>query len=267
MNSYGEKLSLFLAFDSELCYNLFIISEEVSYEKNHQNACCAVAFGISLTAFALTPESAATDLGKYGIMNGFPDGSHRLETNVTRAQIAKMVITAMGREKLDPYAGADRSMFRDMEKTHWAYSCVSEAFMCKIVSGFPDSTFRPDDNVTYEQALKIMVCVLRYDRYELQSRPEGSQLQYPQDYIKLATELGLTEGLTFEVGKPATRGFVATMISRALDIPLVVPFVTPETANKPILGKEFVYEIMDGTGQGEYTTLRTNLDNKIVTLW
>ena len=112
---------------------------------------------LAVSAFAITPESAAKDLGKYGIMNGFPDGSFRFEANVTRAQLCKMVITAMGREKLDPYAGADNSVFRDMAKTHWAYSCVSDAFMCKIVSGFPDSTFRPDESVTYAQALKLIM--------------------------------------------------------------------------------------------------------------
>lgn len=226
-----------------------------------------LVFSLAVSAFALTPEEAARDLGKYGIMNGFPDGSYRLDAGVTRAQLCKMVITAMGREKIDPYAGADQSMFRDMEKTHWAYSCVSDAYMCRIVSGFPNYTFRPDEGVTYEQAIKIMVCVLRYDKLELQSRPSGSTLQYPQDYIAIAQKLGLTTGLTFELGKPAPRGFVATMISKALDIPIVMAFATPETVNKPIMEKEFVYEIMDGKGQGEYTTLRTNLNQGKVTLF
>jgi len=227
----------------------------------------AVALSAALTAFARTPEESALDLGKYGIMNGFPDGSLRLENKVTRAQMAKMVITALGREKIDPYAGADSSMFRDMKKTHWAYACVSEAFMCRIISGFPDSTFRPDDDVTYEQAIKIMVCVLRYDNYVLQSRPQGAELQYPQDYIKIAKDLGLLEGAPLDLKQPATRGFIATMISKALDIPYAKAFATPETADKPIMEKEFVYEILDGKGQGEYTTLRINLDNNKVTFW
>ena len=225
-------------------------------------AVCLV-LSLAVSAFAITPESAAKDLGKYGIMNGFPDGSFRFEANVTRAQLCKMVITAMGREKLDPYAGADQSVFRDMEKTHWAYSCVSDAFMCKIVSGFPNSTFRPDESVTYEQALKIMVCVLRYDRYVLQSRPQGSSLQYPQDYIKIAQDLGLTNGVAFDPQKPATRGFVAMMISKALDVPIVVSYEDPNRT----YDYKYTFEIADGKGQSAYTTLRTNLDQGKVTLW
>ncbi len=227
----------------------------------------AVALSASMTAFARTPEESAADLAKYGIMNGFPDGSLRLENSVTRAQMAKMVITALGREKIDPYAGADQSMFKDMEKTHWAYACVSEAFMCRIISGFPGSTFRPDDNVTYEQALKIMVCVLRYDSYVLQDKPEGTTLQYPQDYIDIAKGLGLLEGAPTDLKQSATRGFIASLISKALDIPYAKAFATPETADKPLMQREYVYEILDGKGQGEYTTLRTNLENKKVTLW
>ena len=221
---------------------------------------------LSISAFALTPEEAARDLGKYKIMNGFPDGSFRLDAGVTRAQLCKMVITAMGREKINPYAGADESMFRDMEKTHWAYSCVSDAYMCRFVNGFPNYTFRPDEGVTYEQALKIMVCVLNYDKLELQSRPEGSALQYPQDYLAIAQDLGLTNGVVFDPKKTATRGFVAMMISKALDIPLVMSFATPETVDKPLMQRKYVYEVMDGKGQGEYTTLRTNLESGKVTL-
>lgn len=227
----------------------------------------AVVLSASITALARTPEESATDLAKYGIMNGFPDGSLRLENNVTRAQMAKMVVTALGREKIDPYAGADQSMFKDMEKTHWAYACVSEAFMCRIISGFPGSTFRPDDNVTYEQALKIMVCVLRYDNYVLQKNTWGTELKYPDEYIEIAKDLGLTEGAPSDLKQPATRGFIATIISKSLDIPYVAGFVTPETADKPLMQREFVYEILDGKGQGEYTTLRTNLDNHKVTFW
>lgn len=226
-----------------------------------------ITLASSLTAFARTPEESAQDLAKYNIMNGFPDGSLRLENRVTRAQMAKMVVTALGRDKIDPYASADVSMFRDMEKTHWAYACVSEAYMCRLISGFPGSTFRPDENVTYEQALKIVVCALRYDNYKLQKSTFGTELKYPDEYIEIAKDLGLTEGAPADLKQPATRGFIATLISKALDIPYVAGFVTPETADKPIMEKEFVYEILDGKGQGKFTTLRTNLEAHVITRW
>ncbi|MBR2365799.1 MAG: hypothetical protein IKA78_01365, partial [Oscillospiraceae bacterium] len=103
--------------------------------------------------------------------------------------------------------------------------------------------------------------------YVLQDKPEGTTLQYPQDYIDIAKGLGLPEGAPTDLKQSATRGFIASLISKALDIPYAKAFATPETADKPLMQREYVYEILDGKGQGEYTTLRTNLENKKVTLW
>lgn len=174
---------------------------------------------LSVVCYALTPEEAAGDIGKYGIMSGFPDGTLRLEQNVTRAQMAKMISVTMGEET---GISISRS-FSDVPDTHWAAPFIAFTQNEGIVGGFPDKTFKPEDNVTCEQVLKMVVCMLKYDKYLLSFRNHltNPQLYYPQDYIKAAVDAGLIDGLDMGDGsKPATRGFVAVVLSRALDAPI-----------------------------------------------
>ena len=172
---------------------------------------------ISSTCFALTPDEAASDIGKYGIMSGFPDGTLRLEQDVTRAQMVKMLVTALGETdySVRPFD------FIDVPNSHWAYQYIQYARANNIVGGFPDGTFKPDDNVTREQAVKMVICALQYDKYELSNRLNKPELVYPQDYIHLASKINIIVPAEYGDGKQnATRGFVASVLSRALDVPL-----------------------------------------------
>jgi len=67
---------------------------------------------------------------------------------------------------------------------------------------------------------KMIICLLKYDKYVLSGRPQGATMYYPQDYIAIARDCDLTKDLVFKVGDKATRGFVAIVLSRALDTPL-----------------------------------------------
>ena len=174
--------------------------------------CIVLLFTIlASTCYAQTADTAAQDLAKYGIMNGFPDGTFRLEEDVTRAQIVKMIMTALGKED---FKGSG-IVFSDVSKQHWAKDYIEGAVVEGIVNGFTDGMFRPEDNVTKYQAIKMVVCMLGYDR--LDSQP----FEYPKDYLDTATDFDLVS--IDEVGNQdttASRGFIAQLISTALDRPI-----------------------------------------------
>lgn len=207
---------------------------------------------------ALTPEEAAKDLGKCGIMGGFPDGSLRLEQNVTRAQMAKMIATMLG---TPGYVGSS-SVFHDVPDAHWATQYIEYARANNIVGGFPDGSFKPEDNVTKDQVIKMVVCALKYDKYELSYRPQANaQLYYPADYIKVAIDTNLIVSGEFGDGsQPATRGFVATVISKALDIPL--PYDPQENGfSTETSNLKTGWMVADGKDGREHKTLRKQLEN------
>jgi hypothetical protein len=46
-----------------------------------------------------------------------------------------------------PYIAGD-SVFSDVTYGHWAHSYITAATRAGIINGYPDSTYRPDQNIT-----------------------------------------------------------------------------------------------------------------------
>lgn len=212
----------------------------------------------SLSCIADSFEDAANDIGKYGIMTGYPDGTLKLENNVTRAQITKMIITALGDGE---YGNVDMgfSQFTDVAGDHWAKNYIVYAYIREILSGFPDGSFKPEANVTTHQAIKMILCMLEYDKYVMFSADSGytpfskAKLDFPYDYLKAAEVYGLIDvsEVTTEA-VPATRGYVAKLLSKALDLPIAkaVEYTTQGS----------VYGLMDGKNGKDFITLRMELE-------
>ncbi len=209
---------------------------------------------MGISSFAVeSEEAAAKDLSKYGIMSGFPDGSFGLDQTITRAQIAKMIVTALGFSDMD----MGRSYFMDVPDTHWAKNYINYARDEQIVGGFEDGTFKPDESVTTNQAIKMVVSMMSYDKYAVGDYDKNfyshiSILKYPYDYVTIAKKRNLLAADYLPVDAPATRGFVATLIATALDLPIAKAVGYTER------GKG--YALMDGTNGRSVITLRGNLE-------
>jgi hypothetical protein len=120
-----------------------------------------VAFGLSLA----TPESArfsdvAVDNPFYayieaayaaGWVSGYADGTFRPYANVTRGQVAKVIVTASGLKLLNPA----QASFSDVGAGSTYYRYVETALAAGILSGYPDGTFRPSAPATRGQIAKI----------------------------------------------------------------------------------------------------------------
>ncbi len=199
---------------------------------------------VSISVFAESEkEMAAKDLETYGIVGRNVLGDLTIEGPVTRATMAKMLVMM---QKITPEK--TKTVFSDVPEDHWASGFVSMAVNLGFVNGIGDGTFLPDEFVTYEQAIKMVVCALGYG--EDAERKGG----YPYGYIMVGTSLGITQN-GVSVSDSADRGEIMIMLSKALDIPLMVmTSFSLETGNK--------YTIMDGKNGVEYRTLRTMLEAK-----
>ncbi len=94
-------------------------------------------------------------LQKRGTIGGFPDGSFKPDQGITRSQFAAIAVKALGLP-----AGGREVEFRDLPKTHWAYKAICSASDAGLVGGFPDGSFRPEDQLTRAQALVILAKAL-----------------------------------------------------------------------------------------------------------
>lgn len=162
-------------------------------------------------AFAAVPsdvagkeyEDAVNVLIELGVVEGYKDGSYRPENVVTRAEMATLIIKALG---LNDYA-VGKSSFTDMNG-HWADPYVAYATSLGFVSGFGDKTFRPNQTVTYDQAITMLVQALGY-------KGEFMVGGYPGAFVAQAKTLGMLEGIKSGAAG-ANRGDVATLLYNTL---------------------------------------------------
>jgi parallel beta-helix repeat protein len=92
-----------------------------------------------------------------GLISGFPDGSFKPEAPITRAQYAAILA-----KTFDLPAKQAAEDFVDVPSTSWAYSAIRSAFQMGFISGFPDRTFRPDQNLTRVQGIVALLSGLGF---------------------------------------------------------------------------------------------------------
>lgn len=124
-------------------------------------------------------------LKRLAIVSGDPDGRMRLFDTINRAELAKVVVSAMGQDEAAAKALAEAPAFPDV-KEHWARGYIAIAKQAGIAGGYEDGSFRPGNLVTHAEALTML---LRTSGL----RPAGP---WPNSYLDAAREAGvLTDSL------------------------------------------------------------------------
>ena len=192
-------------------------------------AALAVSAGSLIASAANYPDVASTatyaqavqELSALGVINGYEDGTFAPDKNVTRAEITKMIVTALGSSTLNAADAAKgkNTQFNDVPGTHWAsgYVTVGTASGTQFINGYSATEFGPDDNVTYAQAIKMLVAALGYTTY---AENNGG---WPNGYLTYGYNLDITKGITGVANDTqVTRAQVAQMIDNAVKAPICV---------------------------------------------
>lgn len=172
----------------------------------------AMILGSFAFTFAATPsdvvgedcEDAVNVLTELGVIAGYPDGSYKPAGIVTRGEMAKIIICALG---LEDYA-AGRSSFSDMAG-NWSDKYVAYAVSLGIINGYPDGTFKPSNTVSYDEAAKMLVAALGYTEESLVGA-------WPVNWVTKAKVLGILDDITAGTAG-ANRGDIAIMTYQTLD--------------------------------------------------
>jgi hypothetical protein len=99
----------------------------------------------------------------------------------------------------------------DLEN-HWSANNVISLIDKGIISGYPDGTFRPENNVTRAEAIKMLLVSLG------NNISNSTQGHWAENYYKEAlVEKYVIIGEFENLDKPITRGEFARLIIRALD--------------------------------------------------
>ena len=171
-------------------------------------------------------EEAVKKLVNYSIISGYPDGTFKPDGQITRAEFAtviakfKKIGTNYGTDVVTGFADLDND-----EQNAWARPYVKASIDAKIINGFEDGTFRAGEPVTYEQAVKMIICAIEYDVIAI-SEYNKLMAMYPETttwssgYIAAANKNKITlNAIVAQVTEPTTRGIVAILTKNALEAP------------------------------------------------
>lgn len=154
-----------------------------------------------------------------GIISGYPDGTFQPGNSITRAQFAKMIVNANGISEYYPPVPT----FSDVPLGHWAYGYIEAAVQADIISGYPDGTFRPSDEVTRAQ-ISAMIARSRGWTYSggLEDFPDVPTDHWAYDSIMAMKGKGILSGFPdgyFYPSNPASRAQNSKMITLMMQTP------------------------------------------------
>ena len=116
--------------------------------------------------------NAVSTLSNAGIISGYPDGTFRPNAPITRAEMAKVVAL---------FAKLDKSedLFNDIAG-HWAEAYIRLAAGNGWIAGYPDGSFKPQQNITRAETMTMINRVLdRVPSVESHLLPYNVMLTFP----------------------------------------------------------------------------------------
>lgn len=88
-----------------------------------------------------------------GILNGYPDGTFGAEDNVSRSQLAVILVRLFGYGSGN---GENLASYTDIPQNHWAIPEISKCVELGILKGSGDNTMRPDAFITTAEACTMI---------------------------------------------------------------------------------------------------------------
>lgn len=107
------------------------------------------------------------------------------------------------------------------KSTDWYYNEVMDLVAGGVLGGFPDGSFRPNEAVTYAQALKMIMLAAGYQEQAPTSK------HWASGYLARAVADGLTSAKEEQLDKRIDRYTIAAIAARALKLPLPTGNASP----------------------------------------
>lgn len=113
--------------------------------------------------------------------------------------------------------------FNDLDSVEWAKEAIDYMFAQGYIDGVGDGRFAPNDAVTREQFVKMLVNVfgLEAASADAASFSDVQSDAWYAEYVNIAASLGIVSGMgdgSFGVGTPISRQDMAVMIARCTNV-------------------------------------------------
>jgi hypothetical protein len=171
-------------------------------------------------------KNAVNDMGSRMVIEGTGNGMFSPDRDITRAEFAAIIVRALG---LKPDKGA--TPFSDVKAADWFNSAINTAYAYRLISGFEDGTFRPNDKITREQAMVMIAKAMTITNLKaklpvqstndiLRSYTDASEVSaWAQSSMADSVQSGIVSGRSGTLLAPKdyiTRAEVAVIVQRLL---------------------------------------------------
>ncbi len=213
----------------------------------------AMAAGMSLTSFAALPgdvvdskyEEAIETLGALEIMVGDAEsGNFRPDETIKRSEFAKVAVEAMGLGEVAKSSNYP-TKYPDVVENHWANGYINVATQQGVVIGDDQQNFRPDDSISYAEAMTILVRIIGH---EPSAESKGG---FPSGYLVVGSQNGISKNATAAADDKVVRGMVAQMTFNALTVDMM---------EQVGFGNDVKYEVVEKTLLEDYLDTRKIYD-------
>lgn len=187
----------------------------INERKTFMKRIITVLIALSMTLVNITVSASQNNendilklLTELNIMKGDGNGNYRLDDAVSRAEFTKAAVASSSYKHMVA-EGLKMSPFGDVPYTHWSAPYVKAGVSAGLVRGYLDAKFHPDDTVSFEEALTILLRVLGY-------ADDDFGVSWPYGQLGLANDLKITKNVDAKIGDALTRREVANLIYNTL---------------------------------------------------
>ena len=188
-------------------------------------------------------ESQISNWFDKGLAEGYPDGTFKPDSTITRAEFAAMVnrafnFTESGEVNVSNTAESGTTTgFSDVSLNKWYAKDIAIASQTGYILGYDDGTFKPDNMITRQEAAVMIGRILKLDTSDLTQADVFNDVSQIQDWgkgpIGAIADAGIMQGYpdgTFQPQRLITRAEALVSLDRAMNydgVDIVQP-VTPE---------------------------------------
>jgi uncharacterized repeat protein (TIGR02543 family) len=165
------------------------------------------------------------DMSSRLIVNGVTTTEFRPDASITRAEFAAIVTRGLGIQDA-PYAGT----FKDVDANNWFSGTVQAAINYKLIDGYEDGTFHPNQNISRQEATVVLSRAMAIAKLKsslpaaevsqvLSAFADGSEVaSWARSNVAAAISLNLMNGRgeQLDVDANLTRAETAALVRRFL---------------------------------------------------
>ena len=154
------------------------------------------------------------------LVEGYEDGSYGLDKNIKRSEITRLLVLANGNEDIAKKLQGAMRIYSDVDTKHWANGVISvgttvpsDANGIAMLAGYPDGSFKPENDVTYAELAKMLVVLAKKDL----TADMVKNAVWATSWMTWAAQLGILDDVDVkDSNMAANRADAFTMIYNAL---------------------------------------------------